>query len=151
MENLNKVNQRQINTIIEIIKVIIKKIITITQRMIIENEFENRFDKIDVKLDEIQRMVSEPPKMYAEAVQRRVDRLTTTAVRSCPAHPDLEIKAWMEKLRRERVKAEVILMTYNASEEVKEKLANMSNEEVIVSLKQAIENIEIESTKIHKV
>ena len=57
----------------------------------------------------------------------------------------------MEKLRRERVKAEVILMTYNASEEVKEKLANMSNEEVIVSLKQAIENIEIESTKIHKV
>ena len=65
MENLNKVNQRQINTIIEIIKVIIKKIITITQRMIIENEF----DKIEIKLDEIQKTISESFKIYIKIIQ----------------------------------------------------------------------------------
>ena len=42
-------------------------------------------------------------------------------------------------------------MTHDASEEVKEKLANMSNEEITESLKQAIENIGIKPTKIHKV
>ena len=41
-------------------------------------------------------------------------------------------------------------MTHNASKEVKEKLANMSNPEVTESLKQVIENIGIEPTKIHK-
>src|SRR5437762_2580094 len=46
----------------------------------------------------------------------------------------------MEKLRREKTKMEVILTTHDASEEVKEKLANMSNEEITESLKQAIEN-----------
>ena len=46
---------------------------------------------------------------------------------------------------------EVILTTRDASEEVKEKLANMSNEEITESLKQAIENIGIDPTKIHKV
>ena len=45
---------------------------------------------------------------------------------------------------------EVILTIRDASEEVKEKLANMSNEEITESLKQAIENIEIEFIKIHK-
>jgi len=45
---------------------------------------------------------------------------------------------------------EVILTTHDASEEVKEKLANMSNEEITESLKQAIENIRIDPTKIHK-
>jgi hypothetical protein len=149
-EDLNKVNHRQTNTTVEAVKASIKKATIITQRMIIENEFKNRLDKIDAKLDEIQKTVSEPPKTYAEAVQRRGDRPTTTAVRSHPARPDPEVKARMEKLRRERAKAEVILTTHNASEEVKEKLANMSNEEVTENLKQAIENIGIEPTKIHK-
>lgn len=45
---------------------------------------------------------------------------------------------------------EVMLTTRDASDEVKEKLANMSNEEITESLKQAIENIGIEPTKIHK-
>ena len=44
----------------------------------------------------------------------------------------------------------VILTTHNASEEMKEKMTNMSNEEVTEILKQAIKNIGIESTKIHK-
>ena len=45
---------------------------------------------------------------------------------------------------------EIMLTTRDASDEVKEKLANMSNEEITESLKQAIENIGIEPTKIHK-
>ena len=150
-EDLNKVNHRQANTIIENVKASIKKATSITQRMIIENEYENRFDKIDAKLDEIRKTVSEPPKTYAEAAQRAADRPTTSTVRNRPAHPDPEVKARMEKLRRERAKMEVILTTRDASEEVKEKLANMNNEEITESLKQAIENIGIESTKIHKV
>ena len=77
-------------------------------------------------------------------------RPTTSAARNRPAHPDPEVKARMEKLRRERAKMEVILTTRDASEEVKEKLANMNNEEITEILKQAVENIGIESTKIHK-
>ena len=56
----------------------------------------------------------------------------------------------MEKTRRERAKMEVILMTRDASKEVKEKLANMNNEEITESLKQAIEDIGIDPIKIHK-
>ena len=149
-EDLNKVNHRQANTIIETIKASIKKATIITQRMIIENEYENRFDKIDAKLDEIRKTVSEPPRTYAEAAQRGVDRPTTSAARSRPARPDPEVKARMEKLRRERAKTEVILTTRGASEEVKEKLANMNNEEITETLKEAIENIGIEPVKIHK-
>jgi hypothetical protein len=149
-EDLNKVNHRQVNTTIEIIKASIKKATTITQRMIIENEYENRFDKIDAKLDEIRKTVSEPPKTYAEVAQRGADRPTTSTARGRPAHPDPEVKARMEKLRRERAKMEVILTTRGASDEVKEKWANMSNEEITESLKQAIKNIGIEPTKIHK-
>ena len=70
MEDLNKVNHRQINTIIETIKVSIKKTTIITQRMIIGKEFKNQFDKIEIKLDKIQKTISEPPKTYAEAIQR---------------------------------------------------------------------------------
>src|SRR5439155_4402421 len=87
---------------------------------------------------------------YAEAAQRAADRPTAPAARNHPAHPDPEIKARMEKLRRERAKTEVILTTRDASNEVKEKLANMSNEEITESLKQAIKNIGMEPTKIHK-
>src|SRR5208282_5712225 len=65
-------------------------------------------------------------------------------------HPDPEVKAQMEKLRKERAKTEVILTTCSARDEVKEKLANMSNEAITESLKQAIKNIGIEPTKIHK-
>ena len=92
-EDLNKVNHRQANTIIETIKVSIKKATNITQRMVIENEYENRFDKIDAKLDEIGKTVSEPPKMYAEAAQRAADRPTTSTTRNRPAHPDPKVKA----------------------------------------------------------
>jgi hypothetical protein len=149
-ENLNKVNHRQSNTTIEIIKATIKKATIITQRMIIENEYESRFDKIDAKLDEIRKTVLEPPRTYAEVAQRGVDRSTTSATRSRPARPDPEVKARMEKLRRERAKMEVILTTRDASEEVKEKVERMNNEEITEWLKQAMEDIGIESTKIHK-
>ena len=149
-EDLNKVNHRQVNTIIETIKASIKKATTVTQRMIIENEYENRFDKIDAKLDEIRKTVSEPPKTCTEAAQRAADRPTAPIIRNRPAHPDPEVKARMEKLRRERAKTEVILTTRGARDEVKEKLANMSNEAITESLKQAIKNIGIEPTKIHK-
>src|SRR5208282_5597751 len=149
-EDLSKVNHRQINATIENAKASIKKATTITQRMIIENEFRNQLYKIEAKLDKIQKTVSEPPKTYAGAVLQQVDRATTPTARSRPAHHDPKVKAQMEKLRRERAKADVILTTDNASEEVKEKLANMSNEEVTESLKQAIETIGIEPTKIHK-
>ena len=63
-ENLNKVNYRQINIIIEIIKVFVKKITIIIQRMIIENKFENRFNKIEIKLNEIQKTISESQNIY---------------------------------------------------------------------------------------
>ena len=56
----------------------------------------------------------------------------------------------MKKLRRERIKVEIILTTHDANEKMKEKLINMNNEEVTESLKQVIENIEIKSIKIHK-
>jgi len=92
-EDLNKVNYQQANTIIETIKVSIKKATNIMQRMVIENEYKNRFDKIDAKLDEIGKTVSEPPKTYAEAAQRAADRPTTSTTRNCPAHPDPEVKA----------------------------------------------------------
>jgi hypothetical protein len=149
-EDLNKVNHRLVNTTIETIKASIKKATIVTQRMIIENEYENRFDKIDAKLDEIRKTVSEPPKTYTEAAQRAADRPTAPIIRNRPAHPDPEVKARMEKLRRERAKTEVILTTRGARDEVKEKWANMSNEAITESLKQAIENIGIEPTKIHK-
>ena len=103
--------------------------------MIMKNEFENRFDKIEAKLDEIQKTISESPKTYTETIQRRMNRPTTVIIRNRPAHPDPEIKTRMEKLRRERVKAKVILTIHDASEKVKEKLANMSNEEVTENLK----------------
>jgi len=56
----------------------------------------------------------------------------------------------MEQLRRERVKMEVILTTHNAKDEVKEKLANMTNEEITENLKQALKDTGMEPTKIHK-
>src|SRR5205814_5262198 len=102
MEDLNKVNHRQANTIIEMIKATIKKAATITQRIMIENEYENQFNKIDAKLDEIRKTVSEPPKMYAEAAQRAAGRPTAPTTRNRPVHLDPEIKARMEKLRREK-------------------------------------------------
>src|SRR5437667_3474391 len=106
--------------------------------------------KIDAKLDEIGKTVSEPPKTYAEAAQRAAGRPTISAARNRPAHRDPEVKARMEKTRREKAKMEVFLMTRDASEEVKEKLANMNNEEITESLKQAIEDIGIDPIKIHK-
>lgn len=45
---------------------------------------------------------------------------------------------------------EVILTTRDANEEVKEKFANMNNEEITECLKQAMGDLGMESTKIHK-
>src|SRR5277367_2207036 len=149
VEDLDKISLRQ-TTVIETVKASIKKATIITQRMVIENEYESRFDKIDAKLDEIQKTVLEPPKTYAETAQRGVDRPTTSTIRSRPARPDPEVKARMEKLRRERAKMGVILTTRDASEEVKEKVGKMNDEEITAWLKQAIEDIGIEPTKIHK-
>jgi hypothetical protein len=150
-EDLNKVSLRQANTVIETVKISIKKATSLTQRMMIENEYENRLDKIDAKLEGIRKAVSEPPRTYAEAAQRAAVRPTTSlTTRNRPAHPDPEVKARMEKLRRERAKMEVILTTRGASEEVKEKLANMNNDEITETLKEAIENTGVEPDKIHK-
>ena len=57
----------------------------------------------------------------------------------------------MEKLKQERAKAKVLLTTCDASDNMKDQLANMSEEAITKGLEEAITDVGKEHIKIRRV
>ena len=85
VEDLNKVNHRQVNTIIENIKASIKKATTITQRMIFKKEHENQLSHITKELGELKSLIMKS-KTYANTAAMGTHRETTSNQETPPNH-----------------------------------------------------------------
>ena len=98
-EDLNKVNHRPVNTIIETVKTSVKKATTITQRMIFENEHENQLSHI---IKELKNFVMNP-KTYADAAATRTHRETTPNQETSPNRKNL-LSPENDQIKQEREK-----------------------------------------------
>src|SRR5277367_4332249 len=108
-----------------------------------------RLSNIESHLAEITKALTESPRTYAQAVQRN----TANARNVTGSHPPQSapgIKERAEKLKRERANTEVVLTIRDATDDVKDKLTNMSEEALTDSLQQAIASAGIEGVKIRR-
>jgi len=94
-----------------------------------------RLRNIEEQLAKLTKAITEPTQTYAQAVKRNT---ATNEAGNHSSHSETRIKVRTEKLKRERAKTEVMLSTRNASDNMKDKVTNMSEEALTNSLQQAI-------------
>jgi hypothetical protein len=114
------------------------------------NDDSTRLNNIEDQLAKLTKAIMEPPLTYAQAVQRNRAN-PTNGTGSQLTHPEPVIKKRMEKQREDRAKAEVVLTTRDASDNMKNQLANMSEEAITKGLEEAITAVGKEHIKIRRV
>ena len=136
-EDLNKVNHRQANTIIENAKASIKKATTMTQRMIFEKEHENQLSHITKELSELKSFVMKP-KTYADAAAMGTYR-ETTPNQEIPSNRRNPCSPENDQMRQEREKHAFTIMTKTAPNSIKKLLETMHAKEMIKRCQNGID------------
>jgi hypothetical protein len=100
------------------------------------------------QLAKITKAITEPTRTYAQVAQSNP---VTSNTGNHPTQSENRIKERVEKLKRERAKTEVIITTRDVNDNIKNQLANMSEEELMNNIQQAIIAAGKEQIKVRKV
>ena len=112
------------------------------------SEDNARWHAFEEQLAKLTKAITEPTQTYAQAVQRNT---VTNNAGSHSTQSENRIKERIEKLKRERAKTEVMITTRDVNDDMKNQLANMSEEVLTNNIQQAITAAGKEQVKIRRV